>query len=52
MQNTARRLTILYHYRARSRDGQSIHIDEMIHAIREMGHTVSVVEPRCQGDCL
>jgi glycosyltransferase involved in cell wall biosynthesis len=46
MQNTARRLTILYHHRTRSRDGQSIHIDEMIHAMRELGHTVIVVEPR------
>ena len=46
MQNTARRLKILYHHRTRSRDGQSIHIDEMIHALRELGHTVVVVEPR------
>jgi hypothetical protein len=52
MQYTARRLTILYHHRAGSRDGQSVHIDEMIQAIDELGHTVSVVEPRWQGDCL
>ena len=41
----SRRLTILYHHRTRSRDGQSIHIDELIHALRDLGHTVVVVEP-------
>ena len=42
---SSRRLTILYHHRTRSRDGQSIHIDELIHALRDIGHTVVVVEP-------
>jgi glycosyltransferase involved in cell wall biosynthesis len=46
MQSPARRLRILYHHRTRSRDGQSIHIDEMIHALRRLGHEVIVVEPR------
>ena len=41
-----RRLTILYHHRTRSRDGQSIHIDELIRALRACGHTVIVVEPK------
>ena len=40
------RLRILYHHRTRSRDGQSIHIDEMIHALRHLGHDVYVIEPR------
>lgn len=38
-------LTILYHHRTRARDGQSVHIDEMIDALRAEGHTVIVVEP-------
>ena len=38
-------LKILYNHRTRSRDGQSIHIDELIHALRAEGHTVIVVEP-------
>jgi len=33
-------LTILYHHRTRARDGQSVHIDEMIDALRAEGHTV------------
>ena len=40
-----RRLTILYHHRTRSRDGQSIHIDELIQALRDIGHNVVIVEP-------
>jgi len=38
-------LRILYHHRTRSRDGQSVHIDEMIAALRKQGVTVDVVEP-------
>ena len=38
-------LTILYHHRTASRDGQDVHITELIHAMREQGHTVVVVEP-------
>lgn len=39
-------LKILYNHRTRSRDGQSIHIDELISALRAEGHTVIVVEPQ------
>ena len=39
-------LTILYHHRTRARDGQSVHIDELIHALRAQGHQVVVVEPK------
>ncbi len=39
-------LTILYHHRTRARDGQSVHIDELIHALRSQGHRVVVVEPQ------
>jgi len=38
-------LPILYHHRTRSRDGQSVHIDEMIAALRRAGHQVDIVEP-------
>ena len=41
-----RGLRILYNHRTRSRDGQSIHIDELIHALRAEGHTVEVIEPQ------
>ena len=39
-------LKVLYHHRTRSRDGQSVHIDEMIAALRAAGHYVIVVEPK------
>ena len=38
-------MRILYHHRTRSRDGQSVHIDEMIAALRREGVTVDIVEP-------
>jgi glycosyltransferase involved in cell wall biosynthesis len=39
-------LRILYHHRTRSRDGQSVHIDEMIAALRREGVIVDIVEPQ------
>jgi glycosyltransferase involved in cell wall biosynthesis len=36
---------ILYHLRTRSRDGQDVHITEMIRALRGLGHEVVVVAP-------
>jgi len=39
-------LRILYHHRTRSRDGQSVHIDEMIAALRRQGVAVDIVEPQ------
>lgn len=38
-------LRILYNHRTRSRDGQSVHIDELIEALRAEGHDVTVVGP-------
>ena len=38
-------MKILYHHRTRSKDGQSVHIDEMIAALRGLGHEVIVVAP-------
>jgi glycosyltransferase involved in cell wall biosynthesis len=39
-------LKILYHHRVASNDGQTVHIEEMIAALRELGHEVRVVAPR------
>jgi glycosyltransferase involved in cell wall biosynthesis len=36
---------ILYHHRTRSKDGQYVHIEEMIHALRKQGHEVIIVAP-------
>lgn len=39
-------MKILYHHRVASRDGQAVHIDEMIEAMEVLGHEVFVVCPR------
>ncbi len=39
-------MRILYSHRIQSRDGQSVHVDELIHAFRSAGHEVMVVGPR------
>jgi len=36
---------ILYHHRTRSKDGQYVHIEEMIRALRAQGHEVVIVAP-------
>jgi glycosyltransferase involved in cell wall biosynthesis len=38
-------MKILYHHRTRSKDGQYVHIEEMIAALRSLGHEVVVVGP-------
>lgn len=38
-------MKILYHHRTASQDGQAVHIDEMIAAMRAQGHEVRVVAP-------
>lgn len=38
-------MRILYHHRTASRDGQSTHIEEMVNALRGLGHTVHIVAP-------
>ena len=38
-------MKILYHHRTASRDGQAVHIDEMIGSLRKLGHEVRVVAP-------
>ncbi len=39
-------MRILYHHRIASRDGQSVHIDELVRALRRRGHEVLVVGPK------
>ncbi len=39
-------MKILYHHRIASKDGQFVHIEEMIKALRSLGHEIIVVEPR------
>lgn len=39
-------MRILYSHRIQSRDGQSVHVEELIRAFREAGHEVMVVGPR------
>lgn len=43
-------MKILYHHRTASKDGQTVHIDEMIAALREQGHEVHVVAPAAPAD--
>jgi len=38
-------MRILYHHRTRSRDGQRVHIDGLIGALRRAGHDVDIVGP-------
>lgn len=38
-------LKILYHHRTASKDGQSVHIEEMIHALQSQGHEIRIVAP-------
>ena len=41
----SRRMKILYHHRTASKDGQAVHIEEMIAALRELGHEVIISAP-------
>ena len=43
-------MKILYHHRTASKDGQAVHIEEMIEAMRAQGHEVRVVAPSMGGD--
>ncbi|MES1981083.1 MAG: glycosyltransferase family 4 protein [Pseudomonadota bacterium] len=38
-------MKILYHHRIRSKDGQYVHVEEMIHALEALGHEVIIVAP-------
>lgn len=38
-------MKILYHHRIRSKDGQYVHLEEMVHALLALGHEVELVGP-------
>ena len=42
-------MRILYHHRTASKDGQAVHIDELIAALRALGHEVRMVGPAVSG---
>jgi glycosyltransferase involved in cell wall biosynthesis len=42
-------MKILYHHRTASKDGQAVHIEEMIASLRGLGHEVRVVAPASSG---
>ena len=46
MRRNERPLRILYNHRTQSRDGQFVHIEELITALRALGHEVVLIEPR------
>jgi glycosyltransferase involved in cell wall biosynthesis len=43
-------MKILYHHRTASKDGQAVHIEEMVASMRKLGHEVRVVAPAAGGD--
>jgi glycosyltransferase involved in cell wall biosynthesis len=45
-------MRILYHHRTLSKDGQDVHITEMIEALTRRGHEVIVVAPKRRGGAL
>ncbi|MDD5297580.1 MAG: glycosyltransferase family 4 protein [Rhodocyclaceae bacterium] len=38
-------MKILYHHRIASKDGQIVHVEEIVNALRELGHEVLLVAP-------
>jgi glycosyltransferase involved in cell wall biosynthesis len=38
-------MRILYHHRIMSKDGQYVHVEEMVHALQGLGHEVKIVGP-------
>lgn len=43
-------MKILYHHRTASKDGQAVHIEEMVAALRALGHEVRIVSPSVSED--
>ena len=39
-------MKVIYHHRVASRDGQFVHIEEIIRSLRKLGHQVNVVAPK------
>ena len=43
-------MKILYHHRIRSKDGQYVHLEELVTALRGIGHEVRIVGPQALGN--
>jgi glycosyltransferase involved in cell wall biosynthesis len=43
-------MKILYHHRIRSKDGQFVHLEELVHAFKALGHEVNLVGPKIVED--
>jgi glycosyltransferase involved in cell wall biosynthesis len=43
-------MRILFHHRTVSRDGQAVHIDEMVASLRALGHEIRIVAPKPASD--
>lgn len=39
-------MKILYHHRIASKDGQYVHVEEIVNALKELGHEIVVVAPK------
>ena len=44
--DVAKQYRILYHHRIASKDGQYVHVEEIINSLRKAGHQVFVVAPK------
>lgn len=44
--DAAKQYRILYHHRIASKDGQYVHVEEIINALRKAGHQVFIVAPK------
>lgn len=42
----AKSMKILYHHRVASKDGQYVHIEEIVNALRKLGHNIHIVAPK------
>ena len=38
-------MKILYHHRIASKDGQYVHVEEIIHSLKKQGHKIFLVAP-------
>ena len=45
-------MKILYHHRIRSKDGQYVHLEELVGALRKLGHEVRIVGPEAVGSAV
>jgi glycosyltransferase involved in cell wall biosynthesis len=43
-------MKVLFHHRIASRDGQSVHLEEMVNGLRDLGHEVIIVGPASFSD--